>query len=551
MFNVLLDRFFPVVTRAGLRRWLSFAELADDGSDPPVGFDWPRADFNTAACELAIGVATMAFRPARESDWVRLWRATPDPNDLRDRLAPFVYAFELVDGETRFLQELGGLDGDPNPIEALLIDTPGTNGQKKNADLLTHRGRYPALGFPAAAMALYTLQQFAPSGGAGNRTSMRGGGPMTTIIAPGGEVGNRPSLWRVLLANLLASDDSDFDLQDLPKILPWLRPTLTSDDASGARVVHQTDPDAHPLQWFFGMPRRIKLEVDGRGSCPMTELEGPLIRGFVQKPWGVNYGIWTHPLTPYRRQKEAGEPYSVKPKSSRFGYRDWVSVVVATEERSGGVIANPAAAVNAARRGRWLQLRGAGGSDAALRAAGWAMNNMEAVAYLLAEQPLHLAASPETQIRLDETAVAFARAADEVASLLIVALRRALFNEGAKPAADRTIFEGARAAFYEATEDAFHGALDTLLAAEAPVDDSAPRAWLDATTKAAEATFADVAPVPIDDPERAARTVSAYNQFRAASRGFGTDGRKLFAILGLAPPPEAASTPKKGAARGR
>ena len=208
-FNLLTRAFFPVVTRKGARRWLSVAELADDGDDAPVDFDWPRADFNTAAFEFAIGVATLAMRPTGEADWLRLWRAQSDTNELRERLGPLLHAFELNGDGPRFMQELGGLDGDPTPIEALLIDTPGGNGQKKNADVLTHRSRYPALGLPAAAMALYALQQFAPSGGAGNRTSMRGGGPMTTLVAPGAPQGERPSLWRIILANLVAREDND------------------------------------------------------------------------------------------------------------------------------------------------------------------------------------------------------------------------------------------------------------------------------------------------------------------------------------------------------
>jgi len=547
-FNVLADPFFPVVTQRGARRWLSFAELADDGDDPPVDFDWPRADFNIAAYELAVGVTTLALRPTREVDWLGLWRDAPDPDALRGRLAPFVHAFELFGDGPSFLQELGGLAGDPTPIEALLIDTPGANGQKKNADLLTHRGRYPALGLRSAAMALYALQQFAPAGGAGNRTSMRGGGPMTTLIVPGAPPGERSALWRVLIANLVVNEDNDFGFDDLPKVLPWLAPTLTSDEAGGGRVVHERDADTHPLQWFFGMPRRIVLQVGGHGACSMSGIEGPLVQGFVQKPWGVNYGEWGHPLTPYRRQKEADPPYSVKPRSARFGYRDWVSVVVATKE---GIIAEPAKAVSAARRdGRRQQLRGATEADASLRAAGWAMNNMEAVAYLLAEQPLHLAESNTAQDDLDKAAIAFARAADEVASLLVAALRRALFGEGAKSETDRTFFYEARAGFYEATEDPFHHTLDAMLTDGARTGEAARRAWLATLSRAAEATFARCAPVPIDDQKQAGRIVSAFKQLRLSLLGYGADGKKLFDSLGLAPP-EPAKTAKKGTGRGR
>ena len=248
----------------------------------------------------------------------------------------------------------------------------------------------------------------------------------------------------------------------------------------------------------------------------MTGVEAPLVHSFIQKPWGVNYGLWTHPLTPYRRQKEADAPYSAKPKSAHFGYRDWISVTVGTKEE---LLAQPAANVRAARRGGHReQLRSAAAADASLRAGGWATNNMEAIAYLSAEQPLHLAASDEAQIALDYAAIAFARAADEVASLLVAALRAALFSEGAKPATDRAVFQEARAAFYEATEDAFHETLDAMLADGAPENGERARDWLATISRAIDATFDECAPVPIDDPERAHRIVSAFKQLRSVAR---------------------------------
>ena len=256
--------------------------------------------------------------------------------------------------------------------------------------------------------------------------------------------------------------------------------------------------------------------------------------------------MWTHPLTPYRRQKEADEPYSAKPKSARFGYRDWISVTVGTEEK---LLAQPAANVRAARGVRRELLRGAVVTDASLRAGGWAMNNMEAIAYLSAEQPLHLAPSDEAQATLDAAAIAFARAADEAASLLVGALRAALFGEGAKPATDRSVFEEARAAFYEATENAFHKALDLMLSDGAPDDDAPARDWLATLARAVDTAFDECAPVPIDDPERAQRVVAAYRKLRSGLAGNSPQGKRLFETLGLAPPE--AKTTNKGGRHGR
>jgi len=536
-FNLLQDPFFPVVTRTGARRWSTFPELAAAGDDEPVDFDWPRADFNIAALEFALGVATLAFQPLKASDWLRLWNDPPGPEATRDALAPFVHAFAL-DGEgPRFLQELDGLDGETNPIEALLIDTPGANGQKKNADVLTHRDRYPALGLPAAAMALYVMQQFAPAGGAGNRTSMRGGGPLSTFAIPGA----RPSLWRIVLANLPQHANLEFDAEDLPKILPWLAPTLVSDKARGERPVHETDADAHPLQAFFGMPRRVALRFAGAGVCQITGEAGPLVDGFVQKPWGVNYGLWRHPATPYRRQKQGAEPYSVKPKSARFGYRDWTPVVVGETE---GAIAHPAEILKLARQ----RLRGAG-IDASLRAAGWAMNNMEAVAYLCAEQPLHLAANEAAQDALDIAAKRATRAAEAAVGMLVHALRAALFSEDAKPATDRALFEEARAAFYNATEDAFHDRLNARLEAPEADGEVSAREWLNLLQRAAFAAFAAGAPIPLGDALRARRVAKAFRDLRAGFSGFGKSGQALFQMLEL-PLPET-TTARKGKRNGK
>jgi CRISPR system Cascade subunit CasA len=545
-FNLLTDPFFPVVTSRGHHKWLSYAYLAVvDSNDYPAEIGWPRADFNIAAFEFAIGVATLAFRPLRRTDWLSLWNSPPQVHDVLTALAPFAHAFELDGDGPRFMQEFGGLDGEAKPIEALLIDTPGVKGQDKNADLLTHRARYPALGLPAAAMALYALQQFAPSGGAGNRTSMRGGGPLTTLVLPGAEQGVRAPIWRTILANVVEDARNEIDDEELPKVLPWLAPTIVSDKAHGERVVAETDTEVHPLQAFFGMPRRMALRIAGGGPCPMTGVEGALVDAFTQKPWGMNYGPWRHPLTPYRQQKEGAEPYSVKPKSARFGFRDWTTVVVGEKM---GVLAHPAKTISAARSERRRLLRGDAGADALVRAGGWAMKDMTAVTYLAAEQPLHLAASEEAQNALDLSAMKFARAADFVASILISALRVALFSEGAKPALGEGVFDGARAAFFEASEGDFHAALDSLIEIPEGASETQARDWLRVMTRAAFVAFDAAAPIRIDDLGRARRTAGAFRSLRSALAGYGKQGTALFAILELPPPDPAGG--KKGKQNG-
>ena len=548
-FNLLKDPFLPVVMRSGAQRWLAFPELVAGAKsngldeDYPVEFNWPRPDFNMASFEFCIGVVSLAFDIREEDDWRPFWTNPPDRDALAEKLAPFVHAFYLNGEGPRFLQDCESLQGGETPIELLLIDTPGQNGQRKNSDLLTHRDRYAALGLPAAAMTLYTLQAYAPAGGAGNRTSMRGGGPLTALVVPATNDSEPPvPLWRKIFANVVPCDKR-LRIDELPKALPWMAPTLTSEKSRTVSLA-----DAHPLQAYFGMPRRIRLVFSSEpDTCSMTGRKEPLVTGFIQKPYGTNYGLWQHPLTPYRRQREAGEPYSAKPKSGRFGYRDWVAATVGSKD---GKLAEQPTNIKLAKNNRSHALsQNKQATDARVRVGGWAMNNMEAIAYLFAEEPLHLAKTHDQQQALDDLARHFSEAADQAVSQLLAALKKALFSGQKNTSNDKGILDQARADFFDATEDQFHRLLDNLLQ-EMPedgrlTDPTAPaRHWLGIMRRVALATFDRLAPVPLQDAEKAKTIVNAYGILNATFAGWTKQSKSLYDKLEL-PLPEKKSKTKK------
>ncbi|MFH5927539.1 type I-E CRISPR-associated protein Cse1/CasA, partial [Roseomonas sp. SXEYE001] len=227
--NLLRDSWLPVLRRSGTRDTIRPAQVTPTNDpDPVVALDWPRADFRFACYEFLIGLLSTAFPPEGSMAWRDLWEEPPAPEVLDEAFAPIAHAFALDGDGPRFLQDLEDLASEPEPIERLLIESPGASTLRNNTDLLVRRNRLASLGRPAAAMALYAFQSWAPAGGAGNRTGLRGGGPLCTLVAPpeGG------TLWRLLWANVLPGLPPDPD--DLPKILPWLAPTVTSE---GARVV--------------------------------------------------------------------------------------------------------------------------------------------------------------------------------------------------------------------------------------------------------------------------------------------------------------------------
>ena len=175
-FNLIDDAWLPVRRLSGALAVLAPGDLTSLFDDDPItALDFPRPDWNAAVCEWLIGLTFLALRPEDEEAWAERFRSPPGADALRAEFAPFAFAFNLNgDGPLAF-QDFDDLVGaEPKSVSSLLIDAPGENTLKNNADLFVKRGGADSLSAGFAAAALITLQTYAPSGGAGHRTSMRG-----------------------------------------------------------------------------------------------------------------------------------------------------------------------------------------------------------------------------------------------------------------------------------------------------------------------------------------------------------------------------------------
>lgn len=483
--NLIADPWIPVRRSDDGPRIIRPDQIAEPGVLFP---DWPRADLNIACLELLIGLVFLADPPANASDWQA---RTPDAQRLRERLAALAPAFNLTGDGPRFLQDLDPLVGDLNLPDMLFIDSAGGNTARNNADLMVRRSRYPALDLPLAAMALYTLQAHAPSGGAGNRTSMRGGGPMVTLVDPG-----RGTLWDLVWANVPDG------LPAGPEVLPWMRPTRTS-EAKGSEVYPET---AHPAEAFFGMPRRLRL------------VGGDRITGVIQKPYGINYAGWEHPLTPhYRQKKEGSELLPTHPRAGAFGYRNWLGVVMNMpgDDRD---LRRRARALDSYERRVLLRHR----AGASVIVAGWAMDNMKPRDFTWSRQPL-LPIDSEAGLTL----VAMIQSAEVFGSVLRGALK-GVAGEG-------SALDALREEFFTRTQASFEEGIGELLAGTPPADAAAR--WLRAMERVALAIFDRQALPGLDQkrPEAMREVILAREGLRAAFAGWNKPGREAYLKLGLEP----------------
>lgn len=486
--NLILDEWIPVIGTDGAARTIAPWQMADASV---LRVDWPRADLNIACLELLIGLVFMADPPADADEWKG--RQPADPDRLRAALAPFAPAFNLTGEGPRFLQDLAPLEGAPNPPDMLFIDSAGDSTAKKNADLMVKRSRYPALPPALAAMALYAFQAFAPSGGAGNRTSMRGGGPMVTLVDPG------PGLWPLIWANVPYGAPAS--LQDLP----WMRATVTSE--KGQQVFPE---QAHRVEAFFGMPRRLRLVA-----------EGDAITGVVQRPYGTNYAGWDHPLTPYYRLRLDTEWLPLHPRAGLFGYRNWLGVVLGQMKES-DALRRRADMVR-----QWSARRY--GQDTHLIVAGWAMDNMKPRDFVLSVPVLP---------QLPEDALICARGMIEAAELIALALRQSLIPVLAEGEAR----EAVREAFFADTQAAFEERLALLSAAKPPPE--VARAWVADMAAVALRLFEGRALPGLGDRDvKDQQAITASHRALSANlRGQGSYGVKAFEKMELQPVLKAART---------
>ena len=540
--NLLHAAWLPLRRRSGRIERVELCRVTDSiGNDPFVAFAWPRPDFNGAAHEFMIGLLATAAAPENEDEWEDWWANPPAPEVLQDRFISIARAFDLDGPGPRFLQDWDPLEGaEEKSVAALLIDAPGAQTLRNNADLFVKRGGAPVLGRAAAAMALFTLNAYAPAGGAGHRTSLRGGGPLTTLAIA------NDHLWGRLWANVESVEaikgrwPLPSSLPDDPDaIFPWLGPTHTSNPKAGGRAT--TPADTHPLQVYWGMPRRIRLtfeESQGR-RCALTGVEDDtVVAAYRTRNYGIDYSEgFEHPLTPYYAQKAGGARLPVHPRPGGLNYRHWPGLMAPSADG----LRQPARAIRhvVAERGRLAM-----DEEPRFAAFGYDMDNMKARAWIEGEWPLSLLADEETRKNLEDFIRQAVRGAETVSRLLVRAVKSALYDRPVDATGDygfiaERFFRETEATFREAFIDAQTAARTRSGADPEDPTLAARLAWAKSMETPTLRLFDEYAPDDALESRDMERHVRARFYLHLALGGRGKTGRALFGELGI-PAPEPA-----------
>jgi CRISPR system Cascade subunit CasA len=510
--NLINDPWIPTRRHDGSHATIApwqITELHDQ--NPVMMIVTPRADFNGALMQFCIGLLQTTLE-VDEDTWEEWLDTPPTPAVLRARFEPSAHAFDLDGDGPRFMQDLTLASEEAKDIAALLIEAPGDKSLRDNLDHFIKRGGVMGICPGCAAMALYTMQTNAPAGGVGHRTSLRGGGPLTTLALfdpktatdePGA------TLWRNVWLNVLDAR-SFLNLPGNPgktllsDTFPWLASTRTSESKTGRDT---TPDDVHPAQMFWGMPRRIQLDFSTTqaGPCDLCGVASQtLITQYVTKNYGVNYtGPWLHPLSPYNFDKQ-GTPFARHAQPGGMSYRHWLGLV-----QDDGDSRKPAKVVALFKqRNRRAQC--------VLWAFGYDMDNMKARCWYESTMPLYQL-DGESREDFEATVEKMIAAANEIRMYLVSALKQAWFERPGDARGDTSFIDQA---LWQNTESDFYAVLDMLANTLKADTDSfatmnqAKERWHSVLCRQALRLFDQWAASSAIEYENPRRIATAYNQLR-------------------------------------
>jgi CRISPR system Cascade subunit CasA len=325
--NLIHDAWIPVDRQSGPNQRIAPWQITDS-DDPVLRLAAPRPDFNGALLQFLIGLLQTTCSPPSEAKWGEWFEQPPSPQELNERFGTLAGAFHLDGDAPRFLQD-HTLLLEANPAElaihGLLMDANETHFNKP--------GNVNCTCESCTALAVLTLQLNSPEGGRGHYTSVRGGGPLTTLVVL--EEDQR-SLWRDVWLNVLNSQafqslNAEHTDKSPHRIFPWLAPEKF--------VKSATKQDTYPVdingaQIFWGMPRRIYLkEPVPTHQCDICgEKVTSGHAGYFTRPAGISYSnepVWRHPLSPRYPTDKTGNSLAFRhPRAGGITYDLWPSLVL-------------------------------------------------------------------------------------------------------------------------------------------------------------------------------------------------------------------------------
>jgi CRISPR system Cascade subunit CasA len=281
--NLLEDAWIPVRADGGTGAFLllTYREVLCQPGDWQVSL--PRDDLELACVQLLVCMTQVMFLP--EDDQVLRARLSVPltPEEFAAGVEPCRDWFDLDHPTQPFMQSRGVRAAEDTPVQKLLIGLPEGN----NHAFFNEAGEVHYLSGPLAAIALFNQASNSPSFGGGFKGSLRGGAPITTLVA--GE-NLRDTIWRNVLTRPRIAERQievpGFN-QDQPT---WVKPIKEKENIPWNEI--------GLMRGLFWQSARVEL-VKSEVTAPCDVLGGeavPVYTGFRKEKFNFTVeGLWPHP----------------------------------------------------------------------------------------------------------------------------------------------------------------------------------------------------------------------------------------------------------------
>lgn len=455
MINLIRDRWIPLRTRNAVDA-IRPCDIVRVGEAELCG---ARPDYNGALIQILIGLYQTFVTPRTEDEWADWLHDPPTSEELAERLEPWAHAFELS-GEFAFMQDAEDFDGSSKQIDALHLTAPGEQTLNHNKDFFQKRQDSYRICAVCAALGVAAAQFNAPAGGPGFRTSVRGGGPITTVF-------RGRSLWQDVWLNIIPQSSSQLTpvrAEQVAQALPWMGPCRESSKTG----VATTTEDVNGHQVYWSCSKRLRLD-------PFEQLDAPVacdccgasthavVASFREIQYGTNYtGPWLHPLTPYTYSDKGDAPNPLKGAPGGLRYNHWRGIVAERPEKN----QKPAEVIQRLRT--HFEAEDRNEAEPRVWAFGYDADNAKIRSWHESTYPLHPLKDEERE-RFDLEVERLLNAAEVAASELLTAIKRALYGElrtggnwylpDIAKKNDKSLFIQAQTQFWHRTQAEFYAAM--------------------------------------------------------------------------------------------
>lgn len=281
--NLLFDLWVPVRADGGTGAFhlLTYRQLLCEPGNWQVSL--PRDDLELACLQLLVCMTQVMFLPEDTQTLCERLAEPLSPEAFDAGIAPCQDWFDLDHPTQPFMQSRGVKAAEDTPIQKLLVGLPEGN----NHAFFNEAGEVRHLSGALAAIALFNQATNAPSFGGGFKGSLRGGGPITTLVA-GRDL--RETIWHNVLTRPRIQERQigmPGSGEDQPT---WVRPIQEKETIRWNEI--------GLARGLFWQPARVEL-IRAGATAPCDVLGGEAGQSYTAfRKEKFNFtveGLWPHP----------------------------------------------------------------------------------------------------------------------------------------------------------------------------------------------------------------------------------------------------------------